>query len=170
MNFSLSKHAEIPKGRYNFIDLNFELISPDGNPFSTGIKVNAGSFYDGRRFSFGLNPKWSVHSDLELDISYELNRMIFPERSQELTAHIARLRILYMLSTKFSAMAFIQYNSTIDSVDANFRFRFNPREGVDLYLVYNESLNTDRYRLFPALPFTGSRTVLLKYTYTFNIN
>jgi len=170
VNFSLSKHAEIPKGRYNFIDLNFELISPDGNPFSIGIKVNAGSFYDGRRIFLGLDTKWSVLSDLEIGLSNEFNHMVFPERSQELSAHITRLRTLYMLSTKFSAMAFIQYNSTIDSVDANFRFRFNPREGVDLYLVYNESLNTDRYQFFPALPFTGSRTVLLKYTYTFNFN
>lgn len=170
VNFSLSEQAEIPKGRYNFIGLNLEFISPDGNPFATGMRLMAGSFYDGSRFSFGLDPKWSVLSDLELGLSYEFNHMVFSKRSQELTAHIIRLRALYMLSTKFSSMAFIQYNSTINSVDANFRFRYNPREGVDLYLVYNESLNTDRYRFHPALPFTGSRTVLLKYTYTFNFN
>jgi hypothetical protein len=39
--------------------------------------------------------------------------------------------------------------------------------GNDFYLVYDERLHTDRNRTSPALPFTASRTVLLKYTYTF---
>ena len=73
-----------------------------------------------------------------------------------------------MLSTKFSATAFIQYNSAIDAVIANIRLRYNPREGIDLYLVYNEGLNTNRYRQDPTVPFTSNRTVMLKYTYTFN--
>lgn len=73
-----------------------------------------------------------------------------------------------MLNIKFSATAFIQYNSTTNEVITNIRLRYNPREGTDLYLVYNEGLNTDRYRKFPVLPVTDNRTVMLKYTYTFN--
>lgn len=72
-----------------------------------------------------------------------------------------------MLNTKCSASAFIQYNSAVDAVVANIRLRYNPREGVDFYLVYNEALNTDRYRDIPILPPTNNRTILLKCTYTF---
>ena len=168
--FSLPEEAEIPKGKYSFYGLDMEFSTPSGNPFYTELTLNAGSFYDGRRFSLGLSPNWSVLSDLELSVDYEFNRMVFPGRSQELTAHIARIRALHMLSIKFSAMAFIQYNSITDSVDANIRFRYNPREGIDLYLVYNESLNTARYRSHPVLPFTDSRTLLMKFTYTFNLH
>ncbi len=168
--FSLPGQAEIPQGKYEFFGLNMEFSTPPGNPFYTTFILNAGSFYDGRRFSLRLSPSWSVLSDLELSLHYEFNHMVFTNRKQELTAHIARLRALYMLSTKFSTMAFIQYNSTTDSVDANIRFRYNPREGIDLYLVYNESLNMDRYRIHPALPFTAGRTMLLKFTYTFNLH
>lgn len=167
--FPLSGQAEIPQGEYDFFALNMNFSTPSGNPFYTTLILIAGSFYDGRRFSLGLSPNWSAFSDLELSVDYEFNHMKFPGRSQELTTHIGRMRALYMLSTKFSAMAFVQYNSTTDSVSANIRFRYNPREGIDLYLVYNESLNTDRYRNRPVLPFTNSRTVLLKYTYTFNL-
>jgi hypothetical protein len=166
--FSLSDDAEVPEGEYTFYGLSGEFSTPSGKLLSTQANLNAGSFYDGWRASLGLNPRWSISSDLELSGEYQFNWVTFPDRSQRFTAHIARLRALYMLSTEFSATAFIQYNSAIDAVIANIRLRYNPREGIDLYLVYNEGLNTTRYRQDPTLPFTSNRTVMLKYTYTFN--
>jgi Holliday junction resolvase len=88
---------------------------------------------------------------------------------KKLLKYFARIRALYMLGIKFSSMAFIQYNSATDSVSTNVRLRYNPREGIDLYVVYNESFNTNRYREEPVLPFASNRTVMLKYTYTFNL-
>ena len=133
---------------------------------TTGVYL--GSFYDGWRISLYVAPRLSVSSDLEFSAAYEYTRASFSEREQLFTAHIARLRALVMLSTKFSATAFIQYSSAVDAVIANIRIRFNPREGNDFYIVYNESLNTDRHHIHPTLPFTSDRTVLLKYSYTFN--
>jgi hypothetical protein len=46
-------------------------------------------------------------------------------------------------------------------------FRYNPREGHDLYIVYDEGLNMDRQREIPVLPPSDVRTILLKYNYTF---
>ena len=46
---------------------------------------------------------------------------------------------------------------------------YNPREGNDLYLVYNEDFNTSRYQEIPTLPIYNSRTFLIKYTYTFSL-
>lgn len=74
-----------------------------------------------------------------------------------------------MLSTKISFSAFVQYNSAGKVIITNFRFRFNPREGNDLYLVYDEGLNLDREREIPVLPVRTVRTLLLKYSYTFNL-
>lgn len=167
--FSLSDDAEVPEGKYTFYGLNGVFKTPPGKPIYTVVNLDAGSFYDGWRVSLGLTPKWSISSSLELGGTYQFNQVTFPNREQHFTAHIGLLRVLYMLNTKFSATAFIQYNSAIDAVIANIRLRYNPREGIDLYLVYNEGLNTNRFREDPVLPFTGSRTVLLKYTYTFNI-
>ena len=42
------------------------------------------------------------------------------------------------------------------------------REGNDLYLVYDEGFNTDRFREVPYRPYSNNRTLLLKYSYTFN--
>ena len=84
-------------------------------------------------------------------------------------AHLARLRIGTALNTKVSTNAFIQFNSATNTVSANVRFRYNFREGNDLWIVYNEGINTDRHRIMPTLPLTDTRTILLKYTYTFQL-
>ena len=62
---------------------------------------------------------------------------------------------------------FVQYNSAADVVIGNFRFRYNPRDGSDLYLVINDGYNTDRTGSDLLLPINTGRTVLAKYTRTF---
>jgi hypothetical protein len=130
--------------------------------------VDVGSFYDGRRISAGFSPRLDVSRSLEIGGFYQFNKATFSARDQEFVAHIGRIRVLAMLSTKFSATAFVQYNSAVRAVTANLRIRYNPREGTDLYIVYNEGLNTDRWRATPVLPRSMGRTLLVKCTYTFN--
>lgn len=61
----------------------------------------------------------------------------------------------------------IQYNG-VDHVGIdNIRIRYNPREGNDLWLAYNDVMNTNRNREFPNLPQTDSRTFIIKYNHTF---
>jgi hypothetical protein len=166
--FSLSDEAEIPAGRYRFFDLNFIFNTPSTKSYYLEGSLVAGSFYDGRIISLGISSRWDVSSSLEIGGFYEFNGATFPERNEKFIAHIGRLHILAMLSTKFSAAAFVQYSSDANEVTANIRIRYNPREGSDLYIVYNDGLNTDRLREIPVLPRSMGRTLLVKYTYTFN--
>ena len=167
-DFSLSDEAEIPAGRYRFFDLNVLFNTPNSKSVYLEGSFDVGSFYDGRRLSLGLSPRWDVSSGLEIRGFYGYDRATFPARGQEFMAHIGRLRVLAMLSTKFSVAAFVQYSSADKEVAANVRIRYNPREGTDLYIVYNDGANTDRFGEVPALPRSVGRTLLVKYTYTFN--
>ena len=167
--FSLSDQAEVPTGRYTFTALNIDLGIPSSGLFNINGSFNFGSFYDGRKLSFEIAPAWSISSSIRLSGFYQFNSITFPGRAQSFTAHISRLRARLMLNTKFAVGAFVQYNSAGDAVVANIRFRYNPREGNDLYLVYDGGFNTNRFRDMPVLPVTSNRTVLLKYSYTFNL-
>ena len=167
-NFELSDDVTIPVGTYTYFGMAGTFMTPMGGLLNTAGMVDIGSFYDGYRISMSLTPRWNVSSGLELSGMYQFNRIGFPNRDKNFTAHIARLRCVVMPSTKFSATAFIQYNSASDAVIGNIRLRYNPQEGNDLYLVYNEAINSNRSREIPNLPFTSGRTILIKYSYTFN--
>ena len=56
-----------------------------------------------------------------------------------------------------------QYRGDVPSLNARLRF---VRDGTDLWIVYNEALNTDRYSLTPVPPVSRGRAVMVKYTHT----
>jgi hypothetical protein len=167
--FSFSKEAYVPSGKYGFNQLETHLNSPRSNKLVFGVDGFAGSFYDGTRFTIGTEPSWNVGSSLQLGLRYEHNFLSFKNRGQSFNGGVAGFKVLVMISTKLSLSTFIQYNSAENSLISNFRFRFNPREGNDFYVVFNEGRSTYRDIENPRLPLFNNRSVLLKYTYTFTL-
>jgi hypothetical protein len=167
--FRLADGVFIPEGGYRFQTAGISYSPSAASLLRTGASVEGGGFYDGWRMAASVSPTWNASRYLELGGAYQINRLSFGSRGQLLTAHIARVRSRLMLSTRLSGAAFVQYNSAADAVSANVRFRYNPREGNDLYIVYNEGLNTDRFAFEPVRPFTDSRTLLIKYSHTVDL-
>jgi len=160
----------VPPGEYSFCGLKGYFQTPFGELLYATVNVDAGSFYDGWRASVDILPVWGISPNFNLSGYYQFNRVDFSKRHQSLTAQIVRVRLTATLSTKFSASAFVQYDSALDEVTANVRLRFNPREGNDLYLVINEGLNTDRLAYIPHHPPYSGRAVMIKYSYTFVVD
>ena len=154
--------TEVPVGEYAFYILFGSLSTPAGGLWNTEATLHTGQFYDGRRASLELVNSRSISRHLELGGDYLMDWVDFPEREAGFTTHIGRLRGLLMVSTRISASAFIQYSSAADLFIANLRLRYNPSEGTDLYLVYDEGLNTDRNRLEPSLPRSSGRALMFK--------
>jgi len=130
-------------------------------------KLTLGRFFDGGRFGVSATPKWNVSKMLELSGSYQYDRISFSNRDQTFEAHTTRLKVGLTFNTALSMSSFVQYNSSADFALGNFRLRYNPKEGNEFYLGFNEGLNTDRYRYSPVPPMGDSRALSVKYSYTF---
>lgn len=167
--FNLSDDVEIHPGRYRFSEVELRYDTPRGKGLRAILRVAGGEFFDGNRFTASVQPNWSVSRIMQLELFYQFNRVRFSDRGQQLTAHIARFRNEFTFNTMFTLSSFIQYNSATDLSIINIRFRYNPRDGNDFYLVYNETLNSNRERHSPVLPLTDNRTLLVKYNYTFSL-
>jgi len=168
--FDLSDDVVVPAGEYEFTAFEAMIFTPSSKAISARINMEAGGFFDGNKISVGGSPILNLSASLQLSGEYEYNYITFPERDQSMQAHIARGSILYMYSTKLSGSAFVQFNTANEVFLGNFRIRYNPREGNDLYLVYNE------YRGFmvqddtvPVPPSYYNRAIMLKYTHTFRL-
>ncbi len=168
-SFSFSDDVDVPIGKYTFYGIVGSFNSPRGDLYKFSTTINAGSFYDGRRFTINLKPQANLSKHFQLEGMYEFNAVEFPDRTQKFMGHIGRLKISAFLNSKLSLVSLAQYNSAIDKIITNIRFRYNPREGHDLYIVYDEGLNTYRDREIPELPLSGIRTIMVKYSYTFII-
>ncbi len=161
--------ARVMPGRYSFTTLSAGYGTSGSNAFGVDLTADAGQFYDGQRVSLSASPRLNIGSGFNLSLTYRLDYVTFPGRDMTFTNHIGGLRGLLTVSTKTSLSAYVQYNTAISKFVTNIRFRWNPREGNDFYIVYDEGLNSNLVREIPALPISAGRTILLKYTYTFRL-
>jgi hypothetical protein len=159
----------IKPGKYDYLGIRGNIVTPASKPLFLMFTTELGQFYDGNRISFRLQPTWNLSKHFELGGTYNFDYVNISKRDVSMTNHIIGLKALYMLDIHLSFNVFIQYNTAYHGVVTNLRLRYNPREGNDLYLVFNEDRNTDLYREIPNLPVYNSRAVMLKYTYTFNL-
>jgi hypothetical protein len=159
----------IKPGRYDYVSIMGLLVTPMSKPLYFMFMTELGQYYDGTRISFRLQPTWNLSKHFELGGTYNFDHVNISKRDVSMTNHIIGIKALYMLDTHLSVNAYIQYNTALHGIITNFRLRYNPKEGNDLYLVFNEDRNTDLYRELPNFPVYNSRAVMLKYTYTFNL-
>ena len=166
--FDLSDDAMVPAGRYWFTEGALEFNAPRGWTIRPNVTATAGQFFDGTRVGLETSFNWPMSRYVELQGGWEWNRIEFGDRDQRFTAHLLRLSARMAANTRFSANPFLQYNTLADQLSANVRFRYQFREGQDLWLVWNEGLNMEREVLgVPRLPLENARTLTVKYTHTF---
>lgn len=167
--FRISDDIIIAAGEYSFYEFQTHFGTSDNRVVSFEANVNAGQFYDGNRKGVEAEAKLNFSSSFRMETAYEYNAIRFPERlgDNSLDIHSINIKALYMVSTKLSASALVQYVNTDDEMITNFRLRYNPREGNDFYIVYNDLRGLNHRSNAPELPSFFNRTIMVKYTHTF---
>ncbi len=165
--FSISDDVAVPVGNYEFYGIGATMMTPMTKKVFAEVMFEGGQFYDGNRYSFAVSPFFNFSSSVIISGTYQFDAVGFSKRNQDFNNHISRIKFEYMQSTKLSASSYIQYNSFDAAFIANFRLRFNPREGNDFYIVFNEVRFLQPGLGSPAYPSLANRTLLLKYTHTF---
>jgi hypothetical protein len=169
MPFRIGDSVNIPRGTHHFADLQGVYTMPVGRKLRTDVDIRVGTYFDGHRQQMIVSPTWNVSKHLELGAAYQMTRLRFDVRDEKADIHLLRMRIRTALDIRMSGNAFIQYNSTTDRLDFNVRLRYNLSDGTDLWIVYNEGLDTERAPsrfAEPVGPLSVSRALIVKYSHT----
>jgi hypothetical protein len=158
-------NIEIKPDRYRFTYLDLTYESSSGFPLQAGFTGIGGGYYGGWQLGSTVFSSWTLSPHLTLQLDYIYRRVKAAGKIYE--PHVARFRIRSAFHRALSLNAFIQYSSDLRQLSSNLRIRYNPSEGVDLYIVYNEGINTSLAHEPIPLPRTRGRSILLKYNYTF---
>jgi hypothetical protein len=159
----------ISSGHYEFVNFMGTVTTPANRSLFMILRTDAGQYFGGTRFSVNMQPTWNLSRHFEIGGIYNIDRLKFKLKNQDVINHIIGFKATYMLDTRFSINTYIQYNTAANGIVTNFRLRYNPKEGNDFFIVFNEGRNTSLNREVPALPVYSTRSVLVKYTYTFNL-
>jgi hypothetical protein len=166
----LSATAIAPARLHAFSNGVVSISSPQSRGFGFTLFTGGGQFYDGTYVNVGAFPFWAPSQHFSLGAELNLNRLEFASRAQSVNTDLFRLRVNAALDRKLSLAAFLQQNVAARAIVPNVRLRYRFGEGRDLFLVYNERINTD---LEPTtstdvpLPRSAGRVFVLKYTFTF---
>ncbi len=166
-SFPLAHDVFVPPGEFWFHEGVVAYQAGRTTLFRPSVTATAGQFYDGHRVALAPSVEWNaVPPHLELGADYSFNAIRFPERAVSLHVHLVRVRVRIAYDPRLSLSTFWQYNSVDDVASLNARLRFNVRDGTDLWIVYNEGLNTDRNAHTPIPPVSRGRALMVKYTHT----
>jgi hypothetical protein len=170
-DFPLTDSIWIKAGNYSFVGVRGDIRTPESKKVSARLELNGGGFFDGRNYGIEVESMLNFSSSLQLSAAYEFNAIRFPDRetNNALNIHSTNVKALFMLNTKISASVLVQYVNIEDEFITNFRFRYNPREGNDFYIVYNGFRGLNDNNEIPAPPSYYNRTIMLKYTHTFRL-
>jgi hypothetical protein len=170
-DFNLSDSITIRAGNYTYTLAQVMFGTPNTKKISLMADVSTGQFYDGLSFGTMGGLIFNLSSSFNISAMYNLNMIRFPSRvtNNTLTIHSVNIKALVMMSTKLSATLMTEYVNTEKNLITNFRIRYNPREGIDFYLVINDYRRVAGGIEIPKTPGFFNKTVMVKYTHTFTL-
>ena len=156
--------VELPVGDYRFEMVRLQYNMGQQRAISANLSGEFGSFYSGRKVTLNAQRgRINVSTQFSLEPVYSWNRVTLAEG--RFTQHLAGSRLTYTMTPLMFVSALVQYNSSLDAVSTNARFRWEYQPGSELFIVYNEERNT-LDRAFPAL---SNRAFIIKVTRLFRL-
>lgn len=168
----LDEHNAISSGVYKMWNVTLNLNTPGTKDYLLDFTMTFGDFYGGKRLYMNPVFNYFISKHFSTDITYEYNNIHFKkyldqEKTSVFNSSLIRISFSYLMSVRFSIKLFAQYDNLSRSIGSNLRFRYNPKEGTDLYIVVNRDTNSNRLRLDPRLPDFNGQAVTIKFIKTF---
>ena len=158
-SFPMTPAITIPAGAYRFSNTRVVYAPGQQRTVSGGLSFDHGGFFGGERTGVGYTfGRVYLSSQLNVEPSLSFNWLTLPEG--DFRTDLVSVRTTYTLTPRMFVAALVQYNSTLDSLGTNLRFRWEYQPGSELFVVYTDERDT----LDPRGPFLENRAFVVKAT------
>jgi hypothetical protein len=155
--FEIATGVEIPSGSFDFGTWRVQHELGQQRPVSGQFSVERGTFFGGHKTVVGYTQgRVELTPQLAVAPTISLNRVTLPYGS--FTTNLVGSRLTYTATPLMFVSGLVQYNSARRSVDANVRLRWEYQPGSELFVVYNETRDTER----AGFPGFESRAIIVK--------
>ncbi|MEO5978790.1 MAG: DUF5916 domain-containing protein [Chryseolinea sp.] len=171
--WNFTDNIVIPSAYYSYTGIRVRYDSRQTGRLNYSVTSQYNGFYDGNRFNILFNGYYAINRNFRVNYKYEYNSFHWPNTFSGLeqpafVSNLVSVGIAYTQSIHFSIKGLLQYDDISKTIGSNFRLRFNPKEGTDLYVVYNPRVNTqfnieDRDRVLMV----DQQTIIIKFTKAF---
>ena len=160
--FEITPDTTIPVGGYSFVSTRVVYGLGQQRVISGGLTFDGGQFYDGNRTGVGYTfGRIGLSPQLTVEPSLSFNWINLPQG--DFRTDLVSARTTYTLTPRMFVAALVQYNSSLDSLGTNLRFRWEYQPGSELFVVYTDERDT----LNPRSPVLENRAFVVKATRLF---
>jgi len=133
--------GSLPKAKYDFGFLQLKFLSNFLRPFSWGLTLEHGSYYNGSRTSYIGSVKYRAQPWGSFSVDFIYNNITL----NKINIHpfIASPTIEFAFSNNFFWTTFLQYNTEIKNFNINSRLQWRFKPASDIFLVYADNYLTD---------------------------
>lgn len=140
-----------------------EYTSKPQSIFTYAFTTRLGGYYsDGKRYNATAELGYRFQPFVSIALSANYNDIRLPEPWYNTNFWLIGPRVDVTMTNTLFFTAFVQYNEQIENINLNTRFQWRFKPASDLFLVY-----TDNY--LPAPFYTKNRSLVLKFTYWWNV-
>jgi len=138
--FRIRPDVTIPIGTYRMNEWIFTYNTSPGRRVYGRLNVSPVDFYDGSRLTLSTTAGVRVTSRLSAEGQYSRNDVKMPWGN--FLVNLSTLRVDYTFSPRMTIRSLTQYNTSTHELSNNIRFNFIYSPGSDLYIVYNDLVQT----------------------------
>ena len=151
--------GSLAKAKYDFGFLQMKYLSNFLRPFSWGITLEHGKYYNGRRTTYAGNVKYRSQPWGNFGVDFIYNQIKLNDK--KIHPFIIGPTVEFAFSNILFWTTFLQYNTQIKNFNINSRFQWRFKPMSDIYLVYTDNYFTDRL-------LHKNRSLVLKISYWLN--
>ena len=151
--------GNLKKGRYDFGFLQLKFLSNFLRPFSWGLTIEHGGYYNGTRTSYIGNVKYRLQpwGNFGLDLVYNDITL----NGKNIHPFIIDPSVEIAFSNNLFWTNFLQYNTEISNFNFNSRLQWRFKPMSDIFLVYTDNYETNGLT-------HKNRSLVFKMSYWFN--
>jgi hypothetical protein len=156
--FEVAKHVFVPVGEYVFDQVRGTYMLGQQRAISGSVVAARGTFYDGTLTELTWRGRVELSHQLYVEPTISWNRI--DASWGESDTNLVSTRATYTLSPRMFVSALVQYQSRLDAMATNARFRWEYLPGSELFVVYNDGRTT----LTDGFPGLENRSFVVKMT------
>lgn len=159
-DFEISKDIVIAKNTYWWRQWEADVKTFRGRTLAIASNFIWGEFYNGSALRNRTDIYWRAGKYMNLSLRYEVNDVKL--EAGNFQTNLIGSRIEYAVNPNLFGSVLSQWNTSQNELNLNFRMRYIPKIGTDLYFIFNQLYNAKEANIS-----VKSTTVLAKLVWRF---
>ncbi|MBN1290326.1 MAG: carbohydrate binding family 9 domain-containing protein [Candidatus Latescibacteria bacterium] len=135
-------HVIIPQGSYTWWSYSTSIESNPSNPVVFDVNYVWGDFFNGQRDAVELECDFKINQHFTFSSDIQYNSIKSGSREFDTKEFGGRINV--NISPRLTSRTFLQWNNESKEMNMNLLIHFIPKIGNDVYLVYNQLLDSER--------------------------